>query len=323
MSPTFFQRLMERFPGPKLLWGGLFALVPVAGAFLPNAYIATVGDASLERQLLVGAVFGYAVGLSIFAIGYFDTRVRDVRGCLDELTPSHIGRDLFTGYASATGPLALAAAFVLATVVRTIVLTDLVTGLVWLPVSAVTNIPLMSAFWVYAVVLLGLRRLSRLRLSLEKFPEDPSLGLAPVGRLAYTAFWVFVAASVPILLVNAGYTARLALTLGVFVVGLVLFFASLWGLHHQLVVARDEHISQARRLYADAYEPVRSSSPDALARQATVLLAAKAIEEEAQSIQKWPFDDRRFKEIAAIVVTVVTFSIVGVVTRLIYENVIL
>lgn len=323
MTPSFLQRLMRRFPGPKVLWGLLIASVPVAAAWLPSSYIATVGDASLERRLLAGAVFGYAVALSIFAVGYFESRVHEVRGSLDELTPGHADTDLFAGYSSALGPILLTAAFVVVTVGRTIMLTDFATGLAWLPISVVTNVPLMAAFWLYVVVLLGLRRLSRQTLSLEAFPEDSSLGLAPVGRLAYTAFWIFVAASAPILVVNAGYTARLALTLGVFVVGLVVFFASLWGLHRQLVSARQEHIARARRLYSQAYEPVRSDSADALARQANVLLAAKAIEEEAQSIQKWPFDDRRFKEVAAVIVTVVTFSITGIVTRLIYENVIL
>jgi hypothetical protein len=314
---------MERLPGPRLLWGILCSLVPIVAAFLPRSYIATVGQASLERRILAGAVFGYAVALSLFAVAYFDARVREVRGSLDELTPSHAGRDLFTGYSSGTGPLLLAAAFVVVTVVRTVVLTDLGTGLAWLPVSIVTNVPLMSAFWIYVIVLLGLRRLSRLRLALETFPKDPSLGLAPIGRLAYTAFWIFVAASAPILVVNAGYTARLALTLGVFLVGLVIFFESLWGLHRQLVHARQEHIMSARRLLAQTYEPIRSSLPHALSNQASALLAAKAIDEEARSIQKWPFDDRRFREIAAIVVTIVTFAGTGIITRLIYENVIL
>jgi hypothetical protein len=242
---------------------------------------------------------------------------------MDELTSSHTKEELFAGYSSAMGPILLAAAFVVATVARTVALTDLETGLVWLPVSIVTNVPLMSAFWIYLVVLLGLRRLSRQRLSLETFPEDPSLGLAPVGRLAYTAFWIFAAASAPILVVNAGYILRLALTLGVFLVGLAIFFASLWGLHRQLLGVRQEHITRARRLYAQAYEPIRSSSPDALARQANALLAAKSIEEEACSIQKWPFDDRRFKAIAAIGGTIVTFTGTGIITRLIYENAIL
>jgi hypothetical protein len=323
MSPPFLHRLMHRLPGPTLLWATVIALVPVAAAFLPSSYIATVGEASLERRFLAGAVFGFAVALSVYAVEYIDARVRDVSGSLDELDCRYSEGSLFTGYTSAPGPLLLTAAFVVVTVLRTAVLTDAGTGLAWLPISVVTNVPLMSAFWIYVVVLLGIRRLSQQKLSLETFPEDSSLGLAPVGRLAYTAFWIFVAASVPILIVNAGYAARLALTLGVFLVGLMVFFASLWGLHRQLLSARKEHIAQARRLYAQTYEPIRSSSPDALARQANALLAAKAIEEEAQSIQKWPFDDRRLKEIAAVVVTVVTFSITGIVTRLIYENVIL
>jgi hypothetical protein len=323
MSPPFIQKLMERLPGPRLPWATLIALVPLAAALLPNSYIATVDEASLPRRILAGAVFSYAVALSLFAIAYFDTRVREVRRSLRNLTPRNADLEPFAGYSSAVGPMVLSATFVVATVLRTMVLTDLGTALAWLPISVVTNVPLMSAFWTYTVVLFGLRRLSRLKLSLKSFPEDPSLGLAPAGRLAYTAFWIFVAASTPILIVNAGYTVRLALTLGVFLGGLIIFFASLWGLHRQLIGAREEHIAHARRLYGHAYEAIRSGSAEMLGRHAQAILAARAIEEEARSIQRWPFDDGRFREIAAIVGTIVTFTGTGIITRLIYENVIL
>jgi hypothetical protein len=323
MSRSFIQRVIDRLPGSKFVWGTVIALVPVAAASLPDAYIATVGEDSLAGRVLAGAVFSYAVALSLFAVAYFDRRVREVRRSLSKLTPSDVDLDPFAGYASIVGPLLLTAAFVVATVGRTIVLTDLETGLAWLPISIVTNVPLMSAFWLYLVVLLGLRRLSRFDLSLETFPEDPSLGLAPAGRLASTAFWIFVAASTPILVVNAGYTLRLILTFGVFIVGVFSFFASVWGLHRQLLRAREEHIAHARHLYAQAYAEVRSGSVESLGRHAHSILAAKAVEDEARSIQRWPFEDRRFREIAAIVGTVVTFTGTGIFTRLIYENVIL
>jgi hypothetical protein len=68
---------------------------------------------------------------------------------------------------------------------------------------------------------------------------------------------------------------------------------------------------------------IRSGSAEMLERHAQAILAARAIEEEARSIQRWPFDNRHFKEIAAIVGTIVTFTGTGIITRLIYENVIL
>ena len=41
--------------------------------------------------------------------------------------------------------------------------------------------------------LLGLDRLGQERLSLDPFPQDTSLGLAPVGSLAFTGFALLLA----------------------------------------------------------------------------------------------------------------------------------
>jgi hypothetical protein len=323
MNRSLLERVLQGLPGPPAVWAVVLGLVPLTAALLPDAYVATVGEGPLSKRVVAGVVFAYAVALSVVAVIYFHRRIAEVEESLVGVSATHGNAVPFRGLENVIGPLLLAAIFVIATTIRTAILADLSTALIWLPISVVSNFPLMSAFWIYVVLLLGLGRLGRRKLSLAAFPQDPSLGLASVGRLAYTAFWIYTAASVPILFVNAGDPTRLSMSLAFFLVGLVIFFVSLWGLHTQLVHARREQIDHARRMLAGVYEPTRSGSLEALERYSQAILAANVIQEQALSIQRWPFDDGRFKRIAAAIGTIVTFTATGIVSRLIYERAIL
>jgi hypothetical protein len=217
--------------------------------------------------------------------------------------------------ASTWGPLVLTLVFV--TVWRTTVVGDLGAALVWLPVSVLLNLPLMTAVWAYLALLVGLNRLGRRTLSLTAFPQDLSLGLGEVGRLAFTAFWIYGAGFAPVLLVNFTNPIGLLLLLGLFLLGVGVFFACLEGLHRQLLAARRHYLEWAGQLYARAYEPIRSGSLAALGAQAQLLQAAEVIQRRAEAIQQWPFQQRRLAQIAGIVGTVVTFVMTGILTRLI------
>ena len=314
MKPPLLERILTKLPGSRLLWALVLGGIPIAGSALPHSFIATVGAVGPLPRLVAGAAFGYAAGLSVLAVSRFTRQLAEVRESMRaEVAPS----DLFKGLESTAGPLLLMLAFTTVTAVRTAALVDVPTAVAWFPVSLVTNFVLMSAFWVLSVTFVGLRRLGQHRLSLTAFPEDPSLGLSSVGRLAYTAFWVYAAASAPILLVNIGEPIRLIMSLCVFLSGVILFFVSLMGLHRQLKAARSQHIAWARALYAGVYDRIRSGSSEALGEGAQSLLAARSLVEDAESIQRWPFEDRRFRQIAAVVGTFVTFTATGIVTRLV------
>jgi hypothetical protein len=182
-------------------WVLAWAAVPVAGGLLPGAYLATVGVKPLPLRLLIGLVFAYEVVLTFWAVGRF-TRERDtVQRSVDKLAagPEQAATPVFGGMASTWGPLALTLVFVMVTVWRTTVVGDLGAALVWLPVAVLLNLPLMTAVWAYLALLVGLYRLGRRTLSLAAFPEDLSLGLGEVGRLAFTAFWIYGAGFAPVL----------------------------------------------------------------------------------------------------------------------------
>jgi hypothetical protein len=313
------ERMLGRLPGPRVAWVLAWAAIPVAAGLRPSAYLATVGAKSIPVRLLVGLVYAYAVALAVWAVGRFTRESTTVERSVHQLAthPEQTTTPVFRGMASTQGPLALTLVFVAVTAWRTAVLGDPWAALLWLPVSLLVNLPLLTAVWVYLALLLGLNRLGRRPLSLTAFPQDLSLGLGEVGRLAFTAFWIYGAGFAPVLVVNLTYPLRLLLSLGLFLLGVLVFFACLQGLHRQLVAARRHYLDWAGQLYARAYEPIQSGSLAALAEQAEALQAAEVIGRRAEAIQQWPFQQHRLAQIAGIVGTVVTFVMTGIITRFI------
>ncbi len=271
------ERLLGRLPEPRVAWVLAWAAVPVVAGLLPSAYVASVGARALSVRLLAGLVFAYAVVLAFWAVGRFTRESNLVERSVDQLAagPEQAAGPVFRGMASTPGPLALTLVFVTVTVWRTAVVGDLGAALVWLPVAVLLNLPLMTAVWAYLVLLVGLYRLGRRSLSLAAFPQDLSLGLGEVGRLAFTAFWIYGAGFAPIVVVNFTNPVGLLFILGLFLLGVGIFFACLEGLHRQLLAARRHYLAWAGQLYARAYEPMRSGSVAALGEQAHLLLAAE------------------------------------------------
>jgi hypothetical protein len=268
---------------------------------------------------LAGLVFAYVVVLAFWAVSRFTTESNLVERSVNQLAaePEQAATPVFPGMASTRGPLALTLVFVTVAMWRTAVVDDLGAALVWLPVAVLLNLPLLTAVWVYLVLLVGLYRLGRRSLSLAAFPQDLSLGLGEGGRLAFTAFWIYGARFLPVLVINVANPIGLLLILGLFLLGVGVFFACLEGLHWQLLAARRHYLALAGQLYARAYEPIRSGSLVALGDQAQLLQAAEVIHRRAEAIQQWPFQQRRLVQMAGIVGTVITFVMTGILTRLI------
>jgi hypothetical protein len=92
------------------------------------------------------------------------------------------------------------------------------------------------------------------------------------------------------------------------------FFLSLLRLHRQIVEVKASSLALARELYAQAYEPVRSTPTlEALERQHTLLGAADALDKRAQAMHEWPIDEGT----VAWVITITTSVIAVAIARLI------
>jgi UDP-glucose 4-epimerase len=182
------------------------------------------------------------------------------------------------------------------------------------PAEFLIELPLLTFFWVYASLLIGLNRLGRQRLNLEPTPGDRALGLGPVGHLAFTGFWIFSLGFAPILIASATSTPTLVFNLAFFLIGFALFVLSLNRLHQQMAEAKRGHLVIARKLYADAYLPLLDKpTARTLKSQTPQLNAAEALEKRSAGIQEWPFDEVLTGRIAIIVTSVVATVIARIV----------
>lgn len=85
----------------------------------------------------------------------------------------------------------------------------------------------------------------------------------------------------------------------------------MWRLHRQMATAKARYVAVARRLYADAYAPVREvTSVEALGSAATALSAAQSLEERAHNLQTWPIDEGTLPFVVIVTTGVVTGLIV-------------
>jgi ABC-type multidrug transport system fused ATPase/permease subunit len=161
---------------------------------------------------------------------------------------------------------------------------------------------------------LGLARLGRARLALDPFPQDRTLGLGPVGSIAFTGFALLFAIAVPIVIADLDDSLTTTIALLVLLVSVPVFFLSMWRLHRQMTEAKTRYIEEARRLYAAAYEPVRTNpTVETLRQQSDALSAAQALEDRAHKILEWPISEGVTAVIAVIFVGVVTSLIVRVI----------
>jgi hypothetical protein len=311
-----------------LAWAALLPLVLLAtvdaGALGAASRLAAHGDWSDagSRVWAVIARLGpallaaiYAVPHALWAVGRIARRAVEAAPALAAVQLDTATRVTVTrGIGSVAGPLALATG--LGALAAVTVASWRGPGhLALAPVFALILLPQMTLLWVYLSLMLGLFRLGSHPLALEQYSGDRSLGMRPVGRVAFAGFWSFVVNFAPLGLLALGgqsgvdlYVVAAFLLLGTFAI-----FGSLLRVRAQMAEAKRKQAARARQLYAEAYEPLRfSPSLEVLERQAPLLAAADALEKRADAIQTWPFGSA----LLAKAVVTATSVLVAVITRL-------
>jgi hypothetical protein len=303
------ERILSWLPGPRVLWLAVWVLVPWMNAAImlvlqAASLIPTWDNTGVE--LLNRAAFSLAILLSVWGAGRITTGLRSLHSRLFELM-GEVGdpMEVFRGMGTTAAPLMLTVVSGMVFGAQSAIqhggfLRGLVTGGSWLLIG--------NALWtfvcVYLILQLGLHRLGRRRLSLQPASGDRSLGLRPLGTLAFSGFSTFVVAFVPLVL--SGVSNRVGLTMGLLVllVGVTAFFLSLRRLNRQMVAVKLQETAWAQRLYAEAFAPVREEGTlAALQRQSASLNAAEALEKRAERIQEWPFDEGMFARVVTITST--------------------
>jgi hypothetical protein len=313
------ERILDWLGEPEWVWILLWTGVSLVRPLMLFVALSSSGrQLSSSEWIVIVTTQGSIAWVTL--VGFWGVR-RISRGAralapeLASLARADVPSEFFPGMPSTLGPITLTVAIV--------VVPSFASALQhWGPVAALSDLPLvfvnslpsMTFVWTYVVLLAGLHRLGRARLSLDPFPEDRSLGLGPVGALALTGFWLVLAAAVPLAVVGSADLPTVILSVGVIVATVALFFLSMFRVHRQMAEAKKRYVTLARRLYREAYEPVRAKPMlKSLQAQAPALGVAQDLVERAEHVQEWPIDERATAWVAVVVTGVVTSLIVRVV----------
>ncbi len=290
------ERVLGRLGAPRWLWIGLWSAVPL---LIPVALLITL---ALEGQsdrvtsdidvIIPQLVLVYVVLLGLWGIGRLTSRAHALAPQLSRLTQetAHPQR---AGRFDVTGPIALTIGITLVAFIGFIARFGPLAAVVIVPPVLLAMLPIMTFVWVYLEVLTGLDRLGQKRLALDPFPQDTTLGLGPVGSLAFTGLALLLAGALPVSVSNTDDLASVALSLGFLGVSVAVFFLSMWRIHRQMAAAKARYLAETQAAYAAAYEPYRQTrSLATLEEQAPVLGIAHALDERAHQIREWPIDQR-------------------------------
>lgn len=303
VRPPLTERILRRLRGPRWLWVLAWAAVyPAAVEVIPSAPPLMLPP---DARLRFYAFWVLAVIATTWGSRLFYREVNALQPLLNELLPESgdPGTHPFREMGSTVG--ALAFAFLNAAVFSgpELVRSPGAAGAALFAANLIGGIPALTFLWLYVALFVGLNRLSRSQLALRPFQVDRSLGLAPLGALAFNAF-LFLAPAAALLTVFGGTpdVRSTVFSLAIILGGSVLLFISLSGMHRQLIAAKARHLADVRRLYAQAYGTFdRPISLEALSGRAAVLNAVEAQERRAEAIQEWPLSEGLIARFAAIV----------------------
>ena len=317
------ERVLRRLPGPRLGWIAVWALAALFRLAALVVVLRLTGDTRRPVDLATTffregqATFAYVILVGLLAIPHLVRRITALAPAIDRLVASGSDPWPFQRLPSVRGPVALAALRVALSTPSTVAEFGAAVAVVDIPLLFVVLLPIMTFVWTYGAILVGLDRLGRSRLALDLFPQDRSLGLAPIGGAAIFGFWLIVVAAVPSLLLGTSDLTTFVLSVGVVLVTVGLFVLSMLRLHGQMRAAKARYVASTHALVADAYAPMRATNDLAtLETSAAALNAAQSLADRADRILEWPIDERMVASMTVVVTGVVTSLLVRVVLDL-------
>ena len=313
------ERILASLPGRRILWIAGWALVPWLNAGA-NLLLDTGERSAVWEQSRVVAVLNYAalslaMVVTLLGVERIAQRVATLRATTSKVL-SGVPSGAFREMNGIRGPLAAAVAtalaFGLSALVRDGWTAAFLRGGTWV----VLGIAMWTFLWTYGSLQLGLNRLGRAQLRRDSAVVDPGLALRPLGAVAFMALWLLLAWLVPVLVTGLPDVVGLAIGLLVLAGGLGSFVFSLFGLHRQIAAVKDHELELARRLYAEAYEPLREAPTlEALERQHTLLGAADALEKRIRAVHDWPVAEGTWAWVIGITTSVVAIACARLVLR--------
>jgi hypothetical protein len=303
------ERVLDRLPGWRWPWmvawslltGGPYVVTQLwtPGAPYPgDAFVVTATTATL---------------LALWGSGVVSRRLDGLRPTLAALVPDEPDPSaIYRAVASIRWPLLLTLSQTVAFEGADFVLSPSLTTAVRIPPTFIGTLAGVTFMWVVGALFVATYRIGKRRLALPPFQVDPGLGLKPLGRLVFAGFAILMAVLGPVVVATAGDVRADSFLLIAIFGGVALFFVSLSTLHGQAAAVKADRLAWARRLYAQALEPLgKDAETRVLAAQSASVLAAAEIERKVLAIPEWPIDDWIWRTIFAILVGATT----GVVAR--------
>ena len=307
------ERALDALPGPRVLWILAWALIPWANAganlLLDTGARSAVWEQRRALVLVNYAALSVGILIALWGVDRITRRLEALGASVGDVIPrSATGR--FREMNSVVGPMVAAVATGVALGLSALIdggwAAAILRGTTWFLVG----IAFWTFLWTYASLQVGLDRLGREHLLRADAHADPTLGLRPLGDVAFTALWMFLAMLVPLLLTGLPDVIGVMLGMLVLAAGLLAFVFSLLRLHRQMAEVKAEQLMVARNLYAEAYAPVRESPTlETLERQQPLLSAADALEKRARHIHEWPIAEGTWARVVTIATSVVAITV--------------
>jgi hypothetical protein len=315
IGPIVTERVLRRLGPPRGFWVVAWSVIPLVAPFVFVATVRMTGrlvtGQDAEQLLLTQAVLAYVCVVVLLGAGALARRAESVRPDVHRFLEIPLTAPLFGRLGSSRGPLLLTAAAVVVITVGGIDRFGVVPRLTALPFVFAYMLPIATFVWASIVILADLDRLGRQRLTLDVFPQDRTLGLGDLGGLASTGLGLLLVAVVPVMLVAADEPVTLTISLVVIAVTVGAFLLSMWRLHLQMAAAKSRNVEIARRLYSEAYAPIREKADvAALEAQSNVLSVAQSLDERAHGLPTWPIDEGTTRFLAVVITGVITSLVV-------------
>jgi len=301
------ERVLHLLPGSRTSWAVAWAASPLLQLFFADP----AGRLSRLDHLSAPALWTwvYANLLLLFGLGWVGSQLYAAGPLLARLAsdPQEAAdRPLFRWTGSVTGPLLLTLGGLAATTIPALIRHPSPAVLGGAALRFIALVPPAAGLWVYVAMLVDIHRVGRMRLTLLPFEEDRSLGLRPLGAVAFSTFLIVTAVFAPVLVYSATGPRRLAAGVGLYLGATALILAALYRLHRLMLAVKREHVAWARGRYARAVKAVRGDPSGASLRaHAEELQAAESLERHAASILEWPVDDVDLARAAVIITGVV------------------
>ena len=310
------ERVLARLGRPRPAWIAAWSLVPLVEWLIFTTAVRLSVPSFEEQQaadvLFTQAVLVYVVALLLVGTQVVTAKARVVAEGVESLVDLPVTPPLFHRIGSTVGPLGLTVIAVIVVSVGGLLRYGPLPPLVAVPLLVVYLVPILTFFWVYVVILADIDRLGRQALRLDTFPQDRTLGLKEVGSLASAGLGLLLAAAVPLMLVGADEPVTLGISLVIVAIAVGVFVLSMWRLHGQMATARTRSINLTRRLYSEAFAPLRDDpSVAVLEHQSTALSAAQELDQRAHGLPTWPIDENTSR----LMVVIVTGIVTGLVVR--------